>query len=273
MHHQSKRVKRHIVITGGTRGIGKGLAREFLRNNCRVTLSGRMQSGVDVVVEELKEISENEACKGFACEVTRATEIQELWNQASSIQPIDIWINNAGINHASQQFHKLEPQVIQEVLDTNISGTMLASHTVINGMLKQGFGFLYNMEGLGSDGRIVEGVSIYGSTKRTVRYFTKALIKEYKDDPIQIGTLSPGMVVTDMLIDPLNSHPEDNREALKIFHILADRPEVVTPWLVSKILGNHKHGAHIAWLTNQKIAGRFIASMFKKRKVKGLPDF
>ena len=232
-----------------------------------------MQSSVDAVVEELKGISKNEACDGYACEVTRATEIQELWNLASSIQPIDIWINNAGINHASQQFHKLEPQAIQEVLDTNISGTMLASHIAINGMLNQGFGFLYNMEGLGSDGRIVEGVSIYGSTKRTVRYFTKALIKEYKNDPIQIGTLSPGMVVTNMLIDPLTSHPEENREALKIFHILSDRPEVVTPWLVSKILGNHKHGAHIAWLTNQKIAGRFIANMFKKRKVKGLPDF
>jgi short-subunit dehydrogenase len=273
MPHQSKRIDRHIVITGGTRGIGNGLAAEFLRNNCRVSISGRKQTTVDAAVKELQLISDNEACEGFVCEVTRAADIEELWNKASSIQAIDIWINNAGINHSSLQFHKLKPQAIQEVLDTNISGTMLASHTVINGMLKQGFGFLYNMEGLGSDGRIVEGVSIYGSSKRAVRYFTKALIKEYKDDPIQIGTLSPGMVVTDMLTDPLTKKPEENREALKIFHILSDRPEVVTPWLVSKILGNHNHGAHIAWLTNQKIAGRFLANMFKKRKVKGLPDF
>jgi len=76
-----------------------------------------------------------------------------------------------------------------------------------------------------------------------------------------------------MLTGSLTTHPENNKEALKIFHILADRPEVVTPWLVSRIIGNHKHGAHIAWLTNKKIAGRFMGNMFKKRKVKGLPDF
>ena len=57
---------------------------EFLRNNCRVSISGRKQSGVDAVVEELQKISENEACEGYVCEVTRATDIQELWNKASS---------------------------------------------------------------------------------------------------------------------------------------------------------------------------------------------
>ena len=113
MHHQSKKLDRHIVITGGTRGIGYGLASEFLRNNCRVSISGRNQSTVDLVVKELQLISENEACEGFACEITRAVDIQELWNKASSIQAIDIWINNAGINHSSKQFHKLKPQAIQ----------------------------------------------------------------------------------------------------------------------------------------------------------------
>jgi short-subunit dehydrogenase len=273
MHNQSKRIDPHIVITGGTRGIGKGLATEFLRKQCRVSISGRTQGKVDELVEELKQISGNDRCQGMTCDVTIASDIQKFWDMASAIQAIDIWINNAGINHSSQQFHKLDTQVIQEVLATNISGTMLASHIAIRGMLNQGFGYLYNMEGLGSDGRMVEGVSVYGSTKRSVRYFTRALIKEYKKHPIHIGTLSPGMVVTDMLIEPLLKKPDEHREALKIFHILADRPEKVTPWLVSRILGNQKHGAHIAWLTNQKIAGRFMASMFKKRKVEGLPDF
>lgn len=273
MHHQGKVIKTHIVITGGTRGIGKGLATEFLRNKCRVSLSGRNQATVDLVVQELKQITGNEACHGFRCEVSREEHLQNLWNQASAIEPIGIWINNAGINHPSNTFHELDPQLIQQVLDTNLKGTMLASKIVLTEMLKQGSGFLYNMEGLGSDGRIVEGTSIYGTSKSAVRYFSKALIKEYRDQPVHIGTLSPGMVVTDMLLEPVILNPEKNRSALKIFHILADTPERLTPWLVSRILGNKKHGAHIAWLTRGKISCRFMANMFKKRKVKGLPDY
>jgi hypothetical protein len=81
------------------------------------------------------------------------------------------------------------------------------------------------------------------------------------------------MVVTDMLLEPLFREPEKSREALKIFHILADEAEKVTPWLATQVLGNQKHGKLIAWLTPRKILGRFVGNMFKKRKVKGLPDF
>ena len=115
----------------------------------------------------------------------------------------------------------------------------------------------------------MEGMSTYGTSKNAVRYFTRSLIKEYQNTKVNIGTISPGMVVTDMLLEPLRLEPEKNSKALKVFHILADPPEKVTPWLVSSILVNKKHGAHIAWLSKGKVMQRFL----KKRKVKGLPDF
>lgn len=263
----------HIVITGGSRGIGKGLATEFLRKNCRVSISGRNREALDLVVSELKVLSGNDACFGFVCDVCRANDVKALWEKASAVQPIDIWINNAGISHNSQLFHQMKDSEVKKVLATNVDGTIIGSKIVIAEMIKQGSGFLYNMEGLGSDGRIVEGMSIYGSSKRAVRYFTRSLIKEYEDYPVNIGSISPGMVVTDMLLEPLLKEPSKSSDALKIFHILADVPEKVTPWLVSRILQNQKHGIHIAWLTHRKIAGRFLGNMFKKRKVKGLPDF
>jgi len=263
----------HIVITGGTRGIGKGLALEFLRNNCRVSISGRNRNSIDQVVRELKKAGGNEACHGFVCDVCKAGDVKALWVKAAAIQNVDIWINNAGISHPSQLFHKMTDSEVRKVLSTNVVGTFIGSKIVIGEMINQGAGFLYNMEGLGSDGRIVEGMSIYGSSKRALRYFTRALIRDYKDLPVSIGSISPGMVVTDLLLEPLQEETKENRKALKVFHVLADTPERVCPWLVSRILQNKKHGAHIAWLTKRKIMGRFAASMFKKRKVKGLPDF
>jgi short-subunit dehydrogenase len=224
-------------------------------------------------VAELINKSGNEACRGFVCDITRFEDITELWDNSTAIQDINIWINNAGINHINHQFHELELEKIRCVIDINLKGTILASKVALERMISQGFGFIYNMEGFGSDGRILSGMSIYGTSKNAVRYFTRALIKEYHHTNVNIGTISPGMVVTDMLLEPLRSEPEKNRQALKVFHTLADPAERVTPWLVTRILANKRHGVRIAWLTNRKVMFRFLSSMFKKRKVKGLPDF
>jgi short-subunit dehydrogenase len=149
----------------------------------------------------------------------------------------------------------------------------LGSKVAIKGMMEQGSGSVYNMEGFGSDGRMMHGMSVYGTSKKSVSYFTRSLIREYKSTPVSIGSISPGMVVTDMLLDPLRRDLERNQRALKVFHTLADEAEKIAPWIASQIVAHPPHGTRIAWLTKRKIMFRFFWSMFKKRKVKGLPDY
>ncbi|HYW95605.1 MAG TPA: SDR family oxidoreductase [Bacteroidales bacterium] len=263
----------HIVITGGSRGIGKAMALEFMRKGCTVTISGRNPETLKTAEDDLVNNSETGECHSYVCDVTRQEDLEMLWDKASSVRPVNIWINNAGVNHINYRFHELEYDVISSVIDTNIKGTAMGSKVAITGMLNQGFGAIYNMEGFGSDGRKIDGMSIYGTSKNGVRYLTRSLIKEYRDAPLLIGSISPGMVVTDMLLEPLRTAPEKNRESIKIFHTLADTAERVTPWLVNHILGNKRNGARIAWLTPWKITWRFFSGIFKKRKVKGLPDY
>jgi len=264
---------KHIIVTGGSRGIGRGLALEFLKRGCLVSISGREKESILSSAEALKEESGFPNCRGIPCDVRKAEELEHLWRESNKLQPVDIWINNAGVNHSNQPLAELEQSEIDAVVDTNIRGTILGSRVALAGMMQQGFGSIYNMEGLGSDGRIVEGTSIYGTSKSAIRYFTRSLIKEYSNSPLIVGSISPGMVVTDMILDPILSEPEKHRSALRIFHILADTTEKVTPWIVGKILTNKKHGRHIAWLTNRKILFRFLLHMFKKRNVEGLPAF
>lgn len=263
----------HVVITGGTRGIGRALAHEFLLRGCRVSVSGRNQVPVDSTVRELIRSTGNGACHGFSCDVTGWEMLRRLWDQASAFQEISIWINNAGINHINHHFHELDAELIGRVVDTNITGTMLASKVALEGMIGQGYGSIYNMEGFGSNGRVMAGMSVYGTSKNAIRYFSRSLIREHAHDGIVIGTISPGMVVTDMLLEPLRLEPERNKHALRIFHTLADPADRVAPWLATRILNNRKNGRNIAWLTPGKITWRFFSGMFKKRKVKGLPQF
>ncbi len=105
----------------------------------------------------------------------------------------------------------------------------------------------------------------YGSTKRAVRYMQKGLRKDTMDTPVQICTMSPGIVVTDLLTGDYDLTSEQWEKSKKIFNILGDDVQTVTPWLVEHILATDKSGAKVAWLTRRKAFGRFMTAGFKKR--------
>ena len=120
------------------------------------------------------------------------------------------------------------------------------------------------MKGLGSDGRIAPNMAYYGGTKRFLRYYTIALAKENKEQNIIIGRLSPGMVTTELLLKDLDISNADD-QTIKLFKILADKVETVTPYLCEGILSNTKNNRLIAWLTTPKILLRFLSAPFSKR--------
>jgi NAD(P)-dependent dehydrogenase (short-subunit alcohol dehydrogenase family) len=257
-----------IVITGSTRGIGYGLAEAFLARDCAVTISGRTAASVEKAVAELSNNHDTDRIFGQPCDVTRFEQVQALWAATQThFGRIDIWINNAGIANPPMNFRELSPERMRAVVETNIIGAMNGSKVALNGMLAQKSGSLYNMEGLGSDGRQVEGLSVYGSSKRALRYLNEALIKEAEGTPVLVGSLSPGMVVTDMLTAPYDQQSAEWERAKRIFNILADRVETVTPWLAEQVLANDRNGTRIKWLTKRKMIGRFLLAPFRKRNL------
>lgn len=255
-----------IVITGSTRGIGYGLADSFLARGCAVTVSGRTSDGVEKAVAELAARHGEDRVLGHPCDVTEYEQVQALWDAAHArFGHIDIWINNAGISHPHVGLWDLAPEQIEAVVDTNLLGVMYGAKVALRGMLDQGFGSLYNMEGLGSDGRKEHSMALYGTTKRGVRYLTESLAQEVQDTPVLVGALSPGMVVTDFLMGQRERSPEVEDRARRIINILADRVETVTPWLAQQVLVNDKNGARITWLTQRKAMSRFLMAPFRKR--------
>jgi len=256
-----------VVITGGTRGIGRGLALEFLKMGYKVVISGTRESTIKDAKSYFKSAGFDDHVAVYLCNVSIPDDITGLWkNAAAFLDRIDIWINNAGINQPDKPVAELEAQDIDNVLAVDLSGTINATRIVFNEMSGQGKGFIYNMEGFGSDDRTRTGLSIYGTAKRAVTYFTKAFIAETKGSPVKTCYLSPGMVLTDFLLKPLRDDPDQAEKLGRIYTILADLPEVVTPYLAEKIDKNTKHGAKVAWLTSGKVMLRFLTGGRRKNK-------
>jgi NAD(P)-dependent dehydrogenase (short-subunit alcohol dehydrogenase family) len=257
-----------IVITGSTRGIGYGLADSFLSYECDVMISGRTAPNVEKAVESLAERHGNQHIFGQRCDVTDPQQVQQLWDAAQSkFGKIDIWINNAGIAHPQMPFWELTPDQIEAVVSTNMIGTMLGSMVALRGMLQQGHGSLYNMEGLGSTGTRVKGLGLYASTKAGLRYLDQSLLQDTEGTPVIVGAIRPGMVMTGMLSGQYVNHPEQWERNKRIFNILADRVETVTPWLAKRILENKRTGAVISWTRGGKLFFRFLTAPFHKRRV------
>lgn len=256
--------KKTAVITGSTKGIGLGLAKEFLKRNHQVVLNARNEILLNNTIEELKK--ESYDVIGVAGDVSDESTFQDILTQAiNKYQKIDIWINNAGLPQSNKHFLNIDPKEIQDIVAVNITSVMLGTKVAVQFFKKQGFGQLFNMEGFGSDGRILEKLTLYGSTKRTVQYFTKSISKEVKEKEIKVGVLSPGMVRTDFINHSMiDTDAEEQRRNQKVFDILAEDVETVTPFLVERILKSKKKYPRIEFLTPRRLAPKIFRLMLMK---------
>ena len=257
-----------VVITGSTRGIGFGLAESFLARGCAVVVSGRRPEGVAEAAQKLQAVDQDRQILGVSCDVGDFDQVQHLWDKTvERFGRVDIWINNAGLSGPQHLLWEQSVQTAQAVVNTNLLGVIYGAKVAMTGMLDQGAGAIYNMEGMGSDGRMHPGLTLYGMSKYGLKYLSDALVKEAKNTPIIVGALRPGMVVTALILDQYHDRPDEWRKVEKIFNIIADRVETVTPWLADRILANQKSGVRINWSSSWKLMGRFISSPFKKRNI------
>lgn len=256
----------NIVITGSSRGIGFHMAKSFLKMGHKVLISGSKEASTTRAMDLLSDQDKN---KLFAhpCDVRSIDSVSQLADYGvQQMGSIDIWINNAGISQPQSPSYDLSNEVTSKVIDTNIHGVINGSKVAIKLFKKQQSGALYNMEGLGSDGRISTSLPVYGGTKSFVRYYSRCLEKEAKGQPYIVARTSPGMVTTELLLSDLDQLP-DPEKSKRIYSILADKVTTVAPFLAKEIAANKKNGVLIAWLTTPKVIYRFMTAKFIKRDV------
>lgn len=189
-----------VVITGSTRGIGKAIARACAEQGARVVISSRKESAVKKTCEDFQK--ENFKVYGIKADVAVNDDLVKLFNYSvETCGKIDVWINNAGLSVGMRFFDELSEEEIKEIVDVNITGTMLASRIIVPYFIKQGQGILINMGGMGSKGEKSPYLTGYALTKAAIASFTKNLAAEYKGYPVSIHMVIPSMVKTDFYND------------------------------------------------------------------------
>ena len=260
-----------VVITGSTRGLGFEMAKLFHKNGWNLVINGVNPQRLEKAAEELRALPGDGAVEGFAGSVASEEELQGLLDFAvAKFGVLDIWINNAGVNQPMKAIWELSQEEIDAILNIDLRGAILGSRLAARQMEKQPEGgFIYNLEGYGSNDAMMLGLNLYGTSKRAVTHFTVALAKELEErgSRVKAGRLSPGIMITDFTVKALGGKesialPEKTK---KVYNILGDKPDVVAAHLVKEMLTNSKNNAHIQWLTTGKAAWRFMTAGFNKR--------
>jgi NAD(P)-dependent dehydrogenase (short-subunit alcohol dehydrogenase family) len=258
----------NVVITGSSKGIGRGLAEQFVRRGHNVLVSARNAEETAKAAASLNATGPGRAA-GQTCDVTLKSEVQALWARAvQEYGRVDIWINNAGRATARHLVHELPEGTVHALVDGNFKGTVFGAQVAVAGFRAQGGGALYNMLGGTFEGtRLTPRMGVYSGTKAAVWMLTKYLVAENEGTGIVIGAISPGMLISDNWFEEqAELAPEEWRRIRPTLDILCDYVETSTPWLVEQVLANRQSGRRIAWLTTGRIMRRFFDAYVLRRR-------
>ena len=261
---------RTIVVTGSARGFGFELVKLFRERNFNVVLLDISKKALEQAEEELKKIKSRGRVLTYAVDISKAEEVEKVVADiVDDLKLIEIWINNAGVNQPNKAIWELDNKTIDRVIDVDLKGTVICSKAVMPIMIKQGYGQIYNVEGHGSNDATIFGLSLYGTSKRAITYFTEALAYEaaQANTNVLVGKITPGIMITNFINTALGDGEkiELDEKTKKVYNILGDYPETIAKFMVDKILNNKKNNVKFTWLTNRKAAWRFMTSAFNKR--------
>lgn len=194
------------VVTGGSRGIGRGVAGVLAGAGARVAVTARSAEGAQAAAADLA----GDGHAGFACDVTDAASVDAMIRDVEAgLGPIDILVNNAGITEDNIVV-RLSDEAWDRVVDTNLKGAFHTIRAVARGMMRRRAGRIINITSVvGITGN--RGQANYVASKAGLIGLTKAVARELATRGILCNAVAPGFIETEMTA----ALPEDARERLQ----------------------------------------------------------
>ena len=184
-----------VLVTGGTRGIGKSVAEAFAQEGATVIVIGRNQEQAAQTAAEI--VQKGGLADGYACDVTNLEQVQETVNKLlDKHKCIDILVNNAGITRDNLLF-RINDNDWDEVLKVNLKGAFNVTKVVARPMLKAKSGKIISISsvvGIGGNA----GQANYAASKAGLIGFSKSVAKELASRGITVNVVAPGYIHTDM---------------------------------------------------------------------------
>jgi len=226
---------RVAVITGGAKGIGRGIAESLHRNGARVAIWDIDRDGAQTTAAE---IDNGGGAVAIACDQTDITAVEQATRQTlERFDHIDILVNNAGITGPNATVADYEPSDWANVVQVDLIGVFHCCHAVVPHMTARGWGRIVNIASVaGKDGN--PNASAYSAAKAGVIALTKALAKELVGSGVLVNCVTPAAVKTDIFDQMSEEHIAYMLSKIPMgrFGTVEENAALVT-WLCSKACG------------------------------------
>lgn len=184
-----------VLVSGGSRGIGRAIAQGFAERGAQVIITGREAATLENTAREIS--AANGAVVPLVCDVADARAIARLVPAAlERCGRIDALINVAGVNRRMLA-ERLAAEDWDFIVDINLKGPFLLSQAVGKHMLARGSGNQINIVSLNND-RPLKGVMPYAVTKIGLSHMTRSLAMEWGPRGVRVNAIAPGFVLTDL---------------------------------------------------------------------------
>jgi NAD(P)-dependent dehydrogenase (short-subunit alcohol dehydrogenase family) len=197
MAHATTLTGKVAIVTGGSRGIGFGIARALLQHGVTVVVTGTNEEALRGARKDLHpEAREGAAIESERADVRRYEDVERLVSGVAERHGgLDILINNAGVG----LFRPVADMSVDEwhaVIDTNLTGVFYCCRAAIPRLRARGGGWIINISSLAGKNAFVNGAA-YCASKSALNQFSEALMQEVRYDGIRVSYIMPGSVSTD----------------------------------------------------------------------------
>jgi NAD(P)-dependent dehydrogenase (short-subunit alcohol dehydrogenase family) len=181
------------LVTGGTRGIGRAIAKSLANAGATVVITARDEIAIRRMVDELKPAG---GAAGYVCDVRDYEQVKSVFAKvAEDLGGVDILINNAGVG----TFDTVESTSVEDfraVLERNLFGVFYCCHEAIPLMKQRGGGYIINVSSLAGTNAHPR-MAAYNASKFGLNGFSEALMQEVRHDGIKVSYIMPGSVNTE----------------------------------------------------------------------------
>jgi 3-oxoacyl-[acyl-carrier protein] reductase len=179
------------LVTGGSRGIGRGIAEALAREGAIVALTARDEDRARAAAREI-----GLGAMGLACDVRSEEQVARVFARLDEAAGgLDVLVNNAGIGIFAP-VGELAPDDWRAVIETNLNGPFYCCHQAVPRMRTRGGGYIVNISSLAGKNPFPTAAA-YNASKFGLNGFSEALMQEVRDQGIRVSYLMPGSVATD----------------------------------------------------------------------------
>ncbi len=200
------------LITGATRGIGRAIALDFAKSGYDIAFCYRRHSSlVDELISDLKKIGSDTVHQ--SCDIRLQDQVEAFFSEVDShFGRLDVLVNNAGVTHDGLLV-TTDLSDINEVLQTNIIGTLLCCQNALALMMPARSGVIINISSISAT-QPNRGQCHYAASKGAVESLTRALAVEVASRGIRVNAVAPGVIQTDMANHLIESHESEIKKRL-----------------------------------------------------------